>query len=314
MSTDFDCTSRLDYVDVNAARARTEETIHARVLAYYTAATADYRVWSDDFNMHFGFWRGGLNPFDREAMLHEMNVQALRRLGLPTQQARFADLGGGAGATARAAVSANKTLCVDVVTIVPTQVALGKKLNLEAGLGDAITMHCGDYNATGLPEGHYDGVCLIESACHARGASKASVLREAYRLLKPGGRLVIVDGMLRQPLPTGGWLNKLQTNIYQRWCTAWAVPEMARLDLLPDALRHVGFVGTEIEDWSWNVAPSVMHVPVLASHFALKEWVKARGRLPLWRWRHIVASLLTPLLGLRRSVFAYAAVTATKPL
>ncbi len=55
-------------------------------------------------------------------------------------------------------------------------------------------------------------------------------------------------------------------------------------------------------------------MPFLATGFAVAELFKARGRLPLWRWRHIVASLLTPLLGLRRSALRYVAVAARKPL
>jgi hypothetical protein len=49
---------------------------------YYEEAGPDYAAWSPNFNMHFGFFRRGMNPFDREAMLEEMNLQVLRRLAL----------------------------------------------------------------------------------------------------------------------------------------------------------------------------------------------------------------------------------------
>jgi hypothetical protein len=91
------------------------------------------------------------------------------------------------------------------------------------------------------------------------------------------------------------------------------VPELVRRDLLPAAARSVGFEEPEFEDWSWRVAPSVAHVPLFASFFAMAEIAKARGRLPMWRWRHIVASLLTPLLGLTRCTFSYGAMTVRKP-
>lgn len=227
--------------------ACTPVDIRQRVLDYYGAATQDYRAWSRQFNMHFGFWRAGINPLRREAMLQEMNLQALARMALPRQgPVRIADLGGGTGATARAAVAARPGLLADVVTIVPQQVEIGAALNAAAGQQDAIRMVCADYVATGLPEASYDAVCLLESACHAQGATKSAVLREAHRLLKPGGRLVMVDAMLRKP---------------------------------------------------W---------------FAVKELAKARRRLPACRWRHIVASLLTPFLGLRTCTFMYGVVVARK--
>ena len=290
--------------------------IRQRVLDYYNAATDDYRAWSRGFNMHFGYWRFGLNPFRREPMLHELNLQALARLDLPRDRpARLADLGGGTGATARAAVARYRRLDVDVVTLVPKQVALGRLANADAPRGNAITMHCADYAATRLPSAAFDAVCAIESACHAEGATKALLLREAHRLLRPGGTFIMVDAMLLDELPTRGLLARLTGAIYRRWCTSWAVPEMCRSDLLPGALAAAGFApaATTIEDWSWRIAPSVAHVPFLATRFAITELVKARGHLPPWRWRHIVASLLTPLIGLRRSALRYVAVVARKP-
>ena len=288
--------------------------IRQRVLAYYAAATADYRFWSSDFNMHFGYWRRGMNPFKREAMLLETNRQILSRLGLTADQpARIADLGCGTGATARTAVGLMPKLLVDAVTIAPIQVSIGSALNAKLPRGDAITMHCADFAHTPLPSAQYDAVYLLESACHAEGSTKAELLREAFRLLKPGGRLIIVDAMLRRALPTQGLFSRLMNFIYRRWCLSWAVPEMCRLDLLPDALATEGFEVITLEDWSWNIAPSVAHVPLFSCYFAIIELIKARGSLPTWRWRHILAALLTPLLGLNRSTFAYAAVVARKP-
>lgn len=292
-----------------------DHTARQQLLAYYTEAALDYGAWSRGFNMHFGFWRPGLNPFRRESMLEELNAQVLSRLQIPTTgPARLADLGGGTGATARAAVARCPQLAVDVVTIVPRQVEIGSRMNADAPRGDAVTMYCADYTSTGLQAGAFDAVCMIESACHAQGPTKSAVLAEAYRLLKPGGRLVMVDAMLLRPVPTKGPLAALMNRVYRRWCVSWAVPELCRLDLLPDAMHKIGFEDARFENWSWKVAPSVAHVPLFASAFALVEIVKARGRLPLWRWRHIVASLLTPLLGLRQRTFVYGAATATKPL
>ena len=36
---------------------------------YYEEAGMDYAAWSPAFNMHFGWWRRGMNPFRREPML-----------------------------------------------------------------------------------------------------------------------------------------------------------------------------------------------------------------------------------------------------
>lgn len=291
----------------------TSAPVRERILAYYAVATQDYRVWSRNYNMHFGYWRWGLNPFNRESMLQELNRQVVARLNLPAEgPARVADLGGGTGATARIIAACCPEVRVDVVTLVPTQVELGNRLKAAAPGGERITMHCADYTATGLPGGSFDAVCMIESACHAEGPTKAMLMREAHRLLKPGGTLLMIDAMLLRETPQGGLLNRIGLHFYRRWCECWAVPEMARIDLLPQALEPLGFTDYRTEDWSWRMVPSVAHVPLLAFYFMVVEIIKARGLLPVWRWRHIVASLLTPLLGLRRRTVVYAAVSARK--
>ena len=73
---------------------------------YYEEAGPDYAAWSSRYNMHFGFFRWGMNPFRREAMLEQMNQEILRRLHLNREAetrvpARILDMGCGLGATLR---------------------------------------------------------------------------------------------------------------------------------------------------------------------------------------------------------------------
>lgn len=65
-------------------------------------------------------------------------------------------------------------------------------------------------------------------------------------------------------------------------------------------------------DISWNVAPSVAHVPYVATRFLVSELIKGRGRLSAWRRKHVVASWLSVLLGLCRGSFGYYLVSARK--
>src|SRR4029077_1710004 len=69
---------------------------------YYEEAGPDYAAWSPHFNMHFGFFRWGMNPFRREAMLEQMNQEIQHRLHLTAMSpARVFDMGCGLGATLR---------------------------------------------------------------------------------------------------------------------------------------------------------------------------------------------------------------------
>jgi MPBQ/MSBQ methyltransferase len=64
-------------VEVVSTETATTSTEFQR---YYEEAGPDYAAWSAAFNMHFGFFRWGMNPFRREAMLEEMNRQVFDRL------------------------------------------------------------------------------------------------------------------------------------------------------------------------------------------------------------------------------------------
>ena len=61
-------------------RAAGADVDHAPLIAYYEEAGPDFEEWSAGFNMHFGYYRAGLNPLHREPMLNEMNRQVLERL------------------------------------------------------------------------------------------------------------------------------------------------------------------------------------------------------------------------------------------
>ena len=284
-----------------------------KVYNYYADATKDYAAWSSDFNMHFGYWRWGLNPLRRERMLQELSYQVIRRLALPkTGCGRLADLGGGTGATARVVVQEHGQIVVDVVTLSPLQIEIGKQLTSLTEGGSRIQWHCCDYERSTLETERYDSVCLIESSCYGSGADKRRLFEEIHRILKPGGTFVMVDAMLKRPLPIQGLTSAWRRQMYRAWCTAWAVPELCQIERLKQVTAQIEFQEVTIEDWSYRIAPSVAHAPFLVIYHAVREVIKARGLLSKWRWRHLVASFLSPWIGILERNFVYVAVVGKK--
>ena len=275
---------------------------------YFTEVADDYRAWSANYNMHFGYWRPGLNPLRREGMLCEMNRAVGRALRLPAKgPACVIDLGCGAGATARTLVGDRPGLYAVTVTNVDVQNRIASRLDAAAGVADRLAHIEADYTRTGLPAAMADGAWAVESACYASGTAKADFISEAARLLKPGARLVVVDGFLlrRRQGRLATWLHRL-------WADSWAVPTLAVRDDFTAALRQHGFDDVEVRSLRWRVAPSALHIPVLATRFTLAELWKARGRLTPWRRKHIVASYCSLALGLFWGEFDYCMVTAVR--
>ena len=280
---------------------------------YFTEVAVDYGAWSPSYNMHFGFWRAGLNPLRREGMLVEMNRAVGRALRLddspPAAGTRrcVIDMGCGAGATARTLVGDDASLYAVTVTNVPVQNRIAARLDAAAGVADRVAHIEADYTRTGLPTAQADGAWALESACYAEGTAKADFVREAARLLKPGARLVVIDGFLlrKNPGRIAGWLHRL-------WADSWAVPTLATRDDFTAALGDHGFEDIEFKSLRWRVAPSALHIPLLATRFTLAELWKARGRLSPWRRKHIVASYCALALGMFWRDFDYGMVTATR--
>lgn len=286
----------------------THSTVSTRECqAYFDEVAHDYQAWSPDYNMHFGYWRLGINPLRRESMLVRMNLEVGAALRLPEGPAAVVDLGCGASAVARTLTSARPDLYAVTVSNVPRQHAIARQYNRARGVDGRIACVLADYRATGLPAASADGAWALESACYDEGPAKTALVREAARLLKPGARLVVTDGFLMRERmnPVAAWIHRF-------WADSWAVPQLAERDAFIGALRQAGFVNIEVRSLRWRVAASALHIPWLASWFALRELVKARGRLTPWRRKHILASYCSLLLGVCWRDFDYLMITAER--
>ena len=137
---------------------------------YYSEAGPDYAAWSREFNMHFGYYRAGANPLNRESMLEQMNAEVLARLNVnDIAEPSLLDLGCGLGATLRSFARRLPHASLLGLTRVPWQVEHARALNDAAGCGDRVRVIQGDYQDTILPGSIYDGVYALESSCHAHG-------------------------------------------------------------------------------------------------------------------------------------------------
>ena len=227
-----------------------------RIRAYYDKTWLDYRMlWLNAQNraIHFGYW-------EKHTRSHAQSLLAMNRvlashLGIRSGQ-RILDAGCGVGGSA---IWLAKTYDVQVVGITPvaSQVARAHRYAHEQGVADRVSFQQQDYTHTVFPDASFDVVWAMESLCHA--PEKRLVLAEARRLLRPGGRVGIVEYMrTRRPHASAG------EALLHSWLSGWAIPDLATAPEWLEWTQDVGLHNVQLVDITPNVRPSLRRLYWLA--------------------------------------------------
>ncbi len=221
-----------------------------KVNRYYDATVFDYSLlWTGkkDLAMHFGYYDAP--RLSHTDALLRMNAHLAER-GRITPSDRVIDAGCGYGGTA---LWLARHIGCEVVglNIVPYQVAKARSYARRRGLSGRVRFLEADYTHTGLEDTSFTVALGLESIVHA--ADKAAFASEMFRLLHPGGRIVISEYMLRDnPALTHDERASLRP-----WLDGWAMPNLLTPHEYQTILETAGFADIEIEDITEQVLPSL---------------------------------------------------------
>lgn len=217
------------------------------IARYYDVSEVHYRrIWRLDksHSLHYGYWDASTKNF-HEALLNINKV--LSELAGINEYDSVLDAGCGIGGSSLW-LGSHKHCIVTGISLSAKQVATANALAKKEGLDSLVNFETGDYTSTGYPDASFDVVWAIESVCHA--GNKNLFIKEAFRLLKPRGRLIMAD-FFKQPGLTGQ-----DARMITDWAHGWAVDEFESPDVFKAMLLAAGFKVSNIDNATAAIRPS----------------------------------------------------------
>ena len=227
------------------------EVNQAQVQRYYDGMTFFYRMFYSAAGMHYGIWREGTRTL-KEALFNHKRAMftALQPL---SPGDHLLDAGCGVGATSFY-ISEHSGCTVTGITLSPVQAAVASRLARRSGQG-AMKFVTGDYCSSGFPDQSFSHILASESFCHA--PDKPGVLKEMARLLKPGGKLVIADFFLHEPVTER---DSRGHALYRTFTDGFMVPNIAAHRDVCEWIESAGFAIVQDQDISALVAPTARYI------------------------------------------------------
>jgi cyclopropane fatty-acyl-phospholipid synthase-like methyltransferase len=283
-------------LDVHASRRR--------IIRYYEENQPFYDFfWTEarTRSMNYGLW--GPTTFTRRRAFENQNRAIARALGVQASDLVL-EAGCGTGGTS-VWLAARHGARTTGITLCRHQVERATRIAAHRGVSARARFFVMDYMHTGFRDGSFSKLFASESACYA--PSKVGFLREARRLLRPGGRIVVVDGFL-----VDRRLSPAEARLVAACNHGWAVPGLATVAEFASGLETAGFTDVGFTECTPTIMPSARRIwgrAVLALPFV--RLLHARGAMSDGQLAHVRASIAQRSV-LARRIAVYGVFTASR--
>ena len=277
---------------------------HQKIIDYYRDTENAYKdSWdlNNSLAIHYGYWDEKVRSFPES--LIRMNEVMMKTADIKPSD-RVLDAGCGVGGSSL--FLASMLGCrVTGITLSERQVNKATGNAKKKGISGLVDFNVMNYAATDFPDASFDVVWGCESICYAD--DKEQFIKEAYRLLKPGGRLVVADGFVST-------LENNNNADIRKWLDGWQVNYLETPERFRQFMNDVGFKDISYQDISKQASHSsrrLYRFYFLASLYLL--WKKINFSRPAtdFQKKNIVACKYQ-YKGMKKGLWQYGLITGQK--
>jgi len=215
---------------------------------------------------HYGYYEKGFRSHD-QAILH-MNDVAWGMLGLDeTSPLQILDAGCGVGGTSIYLAKKYPMVTFTGISIAPSEVRFATELAAQNKVAENTQFLEDNFCETKFPDGSFDGIIALESINYARDTR--DFFQEMYRVLKPGGRLVVLDGFRTQKR-----LSPMMQKVYHHWLSGRAIGDLVSINDCVMLMTEQKFQQITATDISSHTAASELRGVVIGLPFFFSILVK----------------------------------------
>jgi tocopherol O-methyltransferase len=225
------------------------ETLYKQIQRFYDASSGLWEeIWGE--HMHHGYYGAdGTQKKDHRQAQIDLIEEILRWADVQRAE-NILDVGCGIGGSSLY-LAAKFHARATGITLSPVQAKRARERAQQLGLGNTTNFEVADAQAMSFADNSFDLVWALESGEHM--PDKVKFMQECYRVLKPGGKLIVATWCHRpiDNAPLTASEQKHLAKIYQ----VYRLPYVISLPEYEAIAHQIGLQNIRTADWSKAVAP-----------------------------------------------------------